>query len=97
MVSWGRVVGDFGTVVAYFSWRFSTNLFRGVTDAMGTEGAVECGALDFALRCRVSGDVSMLEVEDSHIQKANSSDKFFVPQTNSPDLTWILCYALDLT
>ena len=43
------VGGDFGTVVAYFSRRFSTNLFRGVTDAMGTEGAEECGALDIVL------------------------------------------------
>ena len=45
------VGGDFGTVVTYFSRRFSTNLFRGVTDAMGTGGAEDCtcGTLDIAL------------------------------------------------
>ena len=38
-----------GTFVAYFSCRLSTNCFRGVTVAMGTEGAEECGALDIVL------------------------------------------------
>ena len=79
VVSWGKVGGDFGTVVAYFSRRFSTNLFRGVTDAMGTEGAEECGALDIVLGWRDSGDVSMMEVEYSHIQ-------------NSKLLRQILCF-----
>ena len=37
----------FDAFLAYFSRTFSTKLFRGVTDAMGTEGAEECWTSDF--------------------------------------------------
>ena len=37
----------FDTFLAYFSRRFSTKSFRGVTDAMGTEGAEECWTSGF--------------------------------------------------
>ena len=51
----------FGTFLAYFSCRLSTNHLRGVTEAMGTEGAEECGVLDCVVGCGDTGVVSMVK------------------------------------